>query len=693
MMLGINDREGLFYSDDPRVDPSELLEQLHFMLQDCFELGVVGGYCEEGLPICFVNQMLASMLGYSTTDGFMGACKGRLSELINEKVFSGNAFASLCGACDLQLHGKNGEIWVRMSKRNFTSRSGEEMWLASVCNVDSLYNNRSMVGSKPSGEGACEASGNWDHMMEQLDTNNQVISAISKIYWLIYLLDLPSGTFKEVSSCDVLHRFSGDVGIIAERFPLACRKTTAPEYMDIMTAFFDVNTLADRLRDTDEISQEYRTITGNWHEGRFIVQQRDQEGNAVKVLYTILKINEKKEREREYETRLSMAAEEARRASSAKTDFLRRMSHDIRTPLNCIIGLLKIDESHMDDTRLLWENHRKIQSCADHLLLLINDILQMSKLEDGTSVLAHEVFDLRKMAPQIIEMISQKAAESGISIEYDKNVNKLKYPCVYGSPLHVRQIFLNIYSNCIKYNRENGKISTNFNCLGAENGVVTYQWVIADTGIGMSQEFLSHIFDPFAQERIDARSVYQGTGLGMSIVKRLIDGMGGDITVTSTLGVGSEFTITLPFEIADEAEIELPEADESATIDGLEILLAEDNDLNAEIAQTLLMDCGARVTRARDGIEAVEIFRNSPERRFDAILMDIMMPVADGFTATREIRAMSRADAGSVPIIAMTANAFDEDADECIACGMNAHLSKPFLMKDVINTISRLCRK
>lgn len=688
-MISIDDREGLFYSDDPEVDPSDLLEQLHNMLKDDFELGIAGGWCDPELTICFVNQMLAGILGYSGPEEFMKASGGMLSQLINEKVFSGNAFLSLCGSCDMQLNGKDREVWVRISKRNFTGRSGRQMWLASVCNVDSLYDRRSMEnGISPSGEGACSAAGRWDQMMEKIDTNNQVISAISKIYWLIYLLDIPSGTFKEVSSCDVLHRFNGDIGITAERFPLACRLTTAPEHMDVMMEFLDTTTLQQRLKNKDQISQEYRTVTGNWHEGRFIVQQRDHDGNPVKVLYTILKVNARKELEFEYEKRLS----EAKRANAAKTDFLRRMSHDIRTPLNGIIGLLKINEMHRGDDQLLWENHKKIQVSADHLLSLINDILQMSKLEDGKSVLSHEPFELRKMAPEVISMVSHKAAEAGINIEYDQNMNALEYTHVYGSPLHVRQIFLNIYSNCIKYNHPGGTVSTQFRCLGAENGVVTYQWIISDTGIGMTPEFLEHIYEPFAQERIDARSVYQGTGLGMSIVKRLIDSMGGDIAITSEPGVGSTFTITLPFEIA-EADSETDEnVPENASISGLELLLAEDNELNAEIASTLLTDAGASVTIARDGQQAADIFSNSPDGRFDAILMDMMMPNVDGLSATRMIREMKRSDAQTVPIIAMTANAFAEDAGICLGAGMNAHISKPFQLEKVVEVISGLCR-
>jgi len=256
----------------------------------------------------------------------------------------------------------------------------------------------------------------------------------------------------------------------------------------------------------------------------------------------------------EIAARLKKTADEAEHANHAKTDFLRRMSHDIRTPLNGIIGLLKIDETHRNDTELIWSNHQKIQLSADHLLSLINDMLQMSKLEDGKVVFAHEPVDLGKLAVEIITIVEQRAAESGISLVYDQQEDELKCRYVYGSPLHLRQLFLNIYSNCIKYNHVGGSVTTNFRFVGFSGNKVTYRWTISDTGIGMSREFVEHIFEPFAQERSDARSVYQGTGLGMAIVKSLVDNMGGTIEIESVVGEGTKFIVKLPFEMAEQQE-------------------------------------------------------------------------------------------------------------------------------------------
>lgn len=387
---------------------------------------------------------------------------------------------------------------------------------------------------------------------------------------------------------------------------------------------------------------------------------------------------------------LEQAVNRETKANSAKTNFLSRMTHDIRTPLNGIIGLLKIDEAHPDDLELIGANRKKMLVSANHLLSLINDMLQMSKLEDNEVVLAHEVINLKELSRDILTIVSQRAADAGVTLEHDENLDKVVYPYVYGSPLHLRQLFLNIYGNSIKYNHVGGRVVTDFACLGFEDENVTYQWTISDTGIGMSQEFLEHIFEPFAQEKSDARSVYQGTGLGMAIVKSLIDKMNGTIKVTSKQGEGSAFVITIPFEIAQEnAETVNESADEKASIRGMHLLLAEDNELNAEIAEMLFEDEGATITIARNGQEAIDLFSQNPEGTYDAILMDIMMPLVDGYSATKAIRAMDREDAKEIPIIAMTANAFAEDATKCFEAGMNAHLSKPLQMESVIATIAR----
>lgn len=391
---------------------------------------------------------------------------------------------------------------------------------------------------------------------------------------------------------------------------------------------------------------------------------------------------------------LEKTAKQAEKANVAKSNFLSRMSHDIRTPLNGIIGLLKIDESHFGDTELIRKNHKKMWMSANHLLSLINDVLQMSKLEDEKMELTHEVINLVEISDEVGSIISTRTAEEGITFEFGEQ--ELPVPYVYGSPVHLRQIFLNVYGNCVKYNKVGGRIETTLEFVGAEDNIVTYRWFISDTGIGMSEEFLQHIFDPFVQEHSDARTVYNGTGLGMSIVKRIIDKMNGTIKVTSEEGIGSTFIITLPFEIAEEPkdkETDKPALDSSdMDISGLHLLLVEDNALNAEIAQTLLEDQGATIAIVNNGQQAVDTFRENPAGTFDAILMDIMMPVMDGISATKVIRGMYREDAKKIPIIAMTANAFEEDVRRCMDAGMNGHLAKPLRIEKVVAMIGKAIR-
>ena len=418
---------------------------------------------------------------------------------------------------------------------------------------------------------------------------------------------------------------------------------------------------------------------------------------AVSILlagWSYMILRRQRQRDMEYQEKLQKAAVAANAANRAKSTFLFNMSHDIRTPLNGIMGLLKIDKDHFEDRELVRANHDKMLVAADHLLSLINDVLEVSKLEDGNIELAHQPMSLADVSQEVGTIIGERTAEAGIRFEFQ--AQELPVVWVYGSPLHLRQIFLNIYGNCIKYNREGGSVTTQVQCLGAAHGRVTYRWTISDTGVGMSQEFLKRIFEPFAQERADARSVYQGTGLGMTIVRGLVEKMNGTIEVTSREGEGSTFVITLPFEIAPEQQPERPDesaAEEAKSIRGLCLLLVEDNDLNAEIAQTMLEDEGAQATVAENGKRAVERFQSSLPGTFDAILMDVMMPVMDGLTATRAIRALDRPDAATVPILAMTANAFKENAEKCFAAGMNAHLTKPLRPEEMVRAIARCCDK
>lgn len=414
------------------------------------------------------------------------------------------------------------------------------------------------------------------------------------------------------------------------------------------------------------------------------------------VIFLALVMSSEKHRaslQSEREIQLKDALEKANRANAAKSDFLSRMSHDIRTPLNGIIGCLDIAEANKANPELLEQNRRNARIAADHLLTLINDVLNMSKLEDNKVELAHEAFDIRILGNEILTLTRMLTEERGISLEVENSAQDLAYPYIYGSPLHVRQIFVNILNNAVKYNKPNGTIRVKLECGPSDEKTVFYICTISDTGIGMSPEFMEHLFDPFSQEKVDARSVYHGTGLGMSIVKSLVDKMNGTIEVESKQNVGTTFTITIPFEIAPpESVVTHTENAAVHSIQGVKILLAEDNDLNLQIATELLEEQGAVITPARNGEEAVNLFKDNEPGTFDVILMDIMMPVMDGLEACKTIRSLARPDASEIPIIALTANAFFEDTKRCLDAGMNAHLAKPIDMSKMIQTIGSLLK-
>lgn len=406
--------------------------------------------------------------------------------------------------------------------------------------------------------------------------------------------------------------------------------------------------------------------------------RRDEQGIARSCMGVFVDIDDAVKNQARQQQALEQALERADRANKVKTDFLHRMSHDMRTPLNSILGLLQICERNSDNEVLLCESHEKIRTAARHLLSLIDDTLQASKLGEGKLELVREPVDLARLQTDVADIMQLPAANAGVSMEDHQKKESIAHQYVLGSELYLRQIFLNIYSNCIKYNRRGGKVITHVVSNKQPDGKILVRWEIADTGIGMSQEFLKHVFEPFSREENSGNGV-GGTGLGMPIVKQLIELMGGSIKVSSKLNVGSTFVISIPFKPAAQPQ-EAEQAASEPTIEGCRLLLVEDNDLNAEIAATLLEGDGAYVSIAGDGAQALEAFAKSPAGTFDAILMDVMMPKMDGLAATRAIRALDRPDAARIPIIAMTGNAFQEDVQECLDAGMSAHLAKPIDM-------------
>lgn len=381
---------------------------------------------------------------------------------------------------------------------------------------------------------------------------------------------------------------------------------------------------------------------------------------------------------------------ELERANQAKSDFLTRMSHDIRTPMNGIIGLLNISDKFVDDPAATIKYHHKIRVASEYLLSLINDVLDVSKLDSNEVMLARESVSLRELLINCEDILETRAAEYGISL-YMPDIEKFYPPRIFTSELHLRQVIMNIVSNAIKYNKPNGSIVITSDILQQTEDIVMCRFSVEDTGIGMSEEFQQHMFEPFAQEHGKNRSELKGTGLGLSIVKRIIDKMNGEIYVNSMEGVGTTFMWILTFEIdKDYKEPEKSESEMPVSFEGVRVMAAEDNALNAEILQFILEDLKMNVTFVSNGEQAVNAFAKSDIGEYDCILMDIMMPIMDGYTACEKIRQMPRADAKEVPIIALSANAFSDDIKKSLDIGMNAHITKPIDVEKLKSCMAQL---
>ena len=398
------------------------------------------------------------------------------------------------------------------------------------------------------------------------------------------------------------------------------------------------------------------------------------------------------EKDEKYKAELLRAAKKAEAANEAKTEFLQRMSHDIRTPINGICGMIDVADHYAEDMKKQTECRAKIKEASHLLLELINEVLDMSKLESDEVILEEIPFNLNSISEEILGVIEQMAAEQNIRILWEEK--EVTHWNLIGSPVHVKRILMNILSNAVKYNKENGYVYISCREIPSkQTAMTTLEFVCRDTGIGMTEAFQKRIFEPFAQEHAGSRTKFAGTGLGMPITKKLVEKMGGTISFESKEGTGTTFVIRIPFQIdADMKDRTETEEKTETSIQGLHVLLTEDNELNMEIAEFVLQNEGTVVTKAWNGQEAVDIFRKSSPGEFDVILMDIMMPVMNGYEAAKMIRSLDREDAKVIPIIAMTANAFIEDRMRAKEAGMDEHIAKPVDGKLLVKVINELVK-
>ena len=519
--------------------------------------------------------------------------------------------------------------------------------------------------------------------LEETRRSNETINTIAKSYSSIYQLDLVEDTYERISGSEIIPK----TGCASKRMYEVCEQEVAPEYRNIIHQFVDIKTLASRLEKEDDILAEYRMADGNWHKLRYIVRKRDENGKVLQAIATIRTISETKRKE----LNLFFEAEQAKREAKIKTRFLQNMSHDMRTPLNGISGMLHMADQNPDDLELQKSTRNKIHQSLDYLISLVNDVLDMNDLESDHFTEEEADFDVTKLLGNINIEAQQLAQDKNIQYILDWYEGQLSHSHFRGYPIYLSRILMIVVQNAVKFTPENGEIHAWMNEKYLDDSTSLLEFRCKDNGIGMSQDFIKHAFDLFAQENSSSRSTYQGTGLGLPIAKKLVDYMHGEIYLESEKGVGTTVYIQIPFKLGKQIENKAKFI-ESVSLEGLHALVAEDNDLNMEIVKYMLERNGIQVTCAKDGLEVVSMFEQSQINEFDFILMDIMMPKLNGLDATRKIRSLKRLDAKEIPIIAMSANAFVEDMLNSKIAGMNMHLAKPLDETKLIDALKQ-CKK
>lgn len=519
--------------------------------------------------------------------------------------------------------------------------------------------------------------------LEEIKRSNETISAIAKSYSSIYKVDFETDTYERITGSDVIPK----TGCASEKMFDVCEQDVAPEYRNIIHQFANIETLTSRLEKEKDVLAEYRMADGNWHKLRIIVSKRNANGKAIQAIATIRIISETKRKE----LNLFFETEQAKREAKIKTRFLQSMSHDMRTPLNGIAGMLHIADQNPKDLELQKTTRNKIHQSLNYLISLVNDILDMNDLESDHFTEEEVDFDITKLVGNMNIDAQQLAQEKNIQYVLDWYEGQLSHSSFRGFPIYLSRILSIVVQNAVKFTPENGEIHVwmNEKCLDDSTSLLEFR--CKDNGIGMSQDFIQHAFDLFAQEDSSSRSTYQGTGLSLSIAKKLVEYMHGNIQLESEKGVGTTVYIQIPFKLGRSIENKT-KFTELVSLEGLCVLVAEDNDLNMEIVEYMLERNGIQVVCAKDGQEVIDLFEKSEVNEFDFILMDIMMPKLNGLDATRKIRALKRLDAKTIPIIAMSANAFVEDIMNSKLAGMNMHLAKPLDETKLINALKQ-CKK
>lgn len=657
--------EELFFSSG---DDRDLLPQNQDAIIELLDkngaVGVVGLYDEPGYPIYFISGFALTAIGYSYPE-VMDVSEGRFIQLVYEK--DRQNFTECIQNPDIASHefrmvntsGKN--VWVNSYKKSSFSIDNRPIIIASIRVVEDARKRES-----------------------------ELLDALTKGYNRIIYVDVNQGRYRIIKSEQggLDEQVCGTLTELEELLHQYGRDYINPDDHSFATILNKLNFFSNPGENGGNYKATYRALVDGEYQW---IQFQAFYGGAMNldtghIILAFRIVDEEKRRELDAHRLLSDSLARAEKASHIKNEFLTRMSHDLRTPINGIMGMLEIAKANRANADKIDECIEKISSACSNLVSLVQDVLDMHDLENNNLELPEEDFNLSEFFQDGLKWFYRRAEESGLSCTIQ--CADFPHPYVVGSPKHIRQIFDHILDNAIKYNKPNGSIALRGRELSCNGKTAMFEFVVEDTGLGMGAEFLQNIFGFFEQEHNSSRTQYSGTGLGMSIVKRLVDQMEGTIAVESHPGVGTKVTFTLPFKLCTNT-VEAKSEPKNIDLALMNVLLVEDNELNMEITQFLLESAGMVVSCARNGQEAVDIFRQSEENKFDVILMDIMMPVMSGLEAARTIRELDRSDAKNIPIIALSANVMDLDVKKTKMAGMDGHLAKPIDASQLLSSIAK----
>lgn len=669
------------------MEREEELEYKYFVNEAMLK-NVPGGYyrcsSEQGYPFTYVTERFLDILGWTEKElqDKFDSCFINLLHVDDQKLV--DDYVNRISAPEnkqkyqeqiYRLSGKNGYRWVvdTTMQMDINGKTFYQGFISDITRfIEEIEKNKREL-----------------ERLEYEKKQNDILIALGRNYHVILHIDLENDTYEQIFCReDVEHYYRYNESKASKLLQLMCEKNVDEKYKPQMRRFFNFDTIKERLRDSDFVEAEFITNKRKWHRVKIIARKRDENGKVTNVLYVTEIIDD----EKQFEAHLVAKAEHAEYANRSKTDFISQVVHDIRTPMNSIFGFLEIAEANINNADKVKYTLGKIRVAGEFLKDLANDVLDITRMEDGRLTLHPVEFSLSEMFDEFI--VSIQNAKFGKEQIFHSNIHDIMHDQIVADSLRLKQIYTNVATNSIKYTPNGGVIQLEvYQEETGRDGYVRVVVIITDTGMGMSEEFMEKMFSKFERETDTRINKISGYGLGLPIVKQLVDIMQGEINVKSKLGEGTEFCIKL--ELPYTQQIDKHEADASEEYDadvcaGMNILVAEDNELNREVITELLAMYNITCECAEDGNVCVSRFKESDKGTYDAILMDMQMPLLNGIEATKQIRALPLPWAKTIPIIAMTANAMKDDVQKCLEAGMNRHLSKPVDIKQILKTLIEL---